>query len=141
MSPTHFLSLRCSQFSYIPQILIVASVIEEFYKPDTCTARYRLTDSTNAKPILAFRSIEPDDFKAILPPPPPDGVVLIPQHRYVRIMGVLTAPRGSANAIRVYSFHAVTDPHEPYTHKLRVFAMNLELKRGPPVRVLSFLSK
>lgn len=112
-------------------------MLAEGYKAESRTAWYRLLDGTNGRAVTAFRYIDDDTVPwATLPPPPPDGIMMIAKLRYVRIMGGLTSNRGAGNAISVHAFHVVEDPHEPYTHALTVFANELRLKRGAPVCVL-----
>ncbi|KIP09544.1 hypothetical protein PHLGIDRAFT_126284 [Phlebiopsis gigantea 11061_1 CR5-6] len=115
----------------VKKILVVATVIEEHHKPEAHTAWYKLIDGTNGKSVMAFRYMH-DVLESALPLPPFEGVVLIPEHRYVCISGSLSAMRGGGTAIRVDGFHVIQDYHELCTHRLQVMAAALTLQRGPP---------
>lgn len=111
------------------QIIVVASVIVEGVKPETHMAWYRLEDGTNGRLVTALRFIDDSDNAHVLP----QSVDLIPRHRYVRIVGRLTADKVTGGAmIRVDALHVVEDDNELLAHFLRAQYATLCYERGPP---------
>lgn len=83
---------------------------------------------------MAFRNVHPNDFEPVLPPPPPNSVLLVARHRWVRIIGALIAQRDiGGSMIRVYGFHPVVDPYESCAHILQVRFANVMRTKGRPV--------
>lgn len=115
------------------QITVVATVLEETHKRETRTTHYKLIDGTNGKSVLAFRYIE-GEFEPVIPLPLREGVLMIMRHRYVRILGSLSAMRGGGTAINVEGFHVVEDFNEVFVHRLWVLTAGVGRQKGPPVR-------